>query len=68
MALKDFQLLTGVASEDKAALMYKVFNINDNSWSTYLVKMKVENAIWQVQSIATYNVVSFEKDKHNFLQ
>jgi len=66
--LDNFQLLTGVASLNKAALMYKAFDKNDKSWTTYLLKMKIENSIWQVQSIATYDLDSFNKNKKRFVE
>lgn len=66
--LKDFVFLTGIASDNKAALLYKAFNVDEKLSTTYLLKMKVENSIWEVQSIATYDLESFEKNKHGLVE
>ena len=66
--LKDFQFLTGIGKSDKAALMYKAYDKRDDSWTTYLLKMKMENSVWQVQSIATYDIEAFELNKNALVE
>jgi len=66
--LKDFEYLTGIGNVDKAALLYKAFDAKDQSRTTLLIKMKVENSIWEVQSIATYDLSSFEKNKSKLVE
>jgi len=66
--LRDFHYLDGIAHESKAALMYKVFDIKSQSWTTYLLKMALEDSTWQVISIATYDLKSFHKNKVALLE
>jgi hypothetical protein len=58
----DFRFIDGVASINKAHLMYNVFNKNTSERADYLVIMVYYSNEWHVKSIGTYSLKMFQKN------
>lgn len=58
----DFRFIDGVASKNKAHLMYNVFNKNTSERADYLVIMVYYSNEWHVKSIGTYSLKMFKKN------